>query len=403
MAEPHSDDVVDYDAHGYDYRGYWQDREYEQWAEAHALGRSVRRLGRSDWFADFGGAFGRNAVHYLDRTDHAVILDYSATNLANAARRYPDQVASGKLHLIRCDLNAIPFRDHTFDAALLVRVLHHLSDLPTGLAEMGRTVAGRWLIDVPIKHHVAAVVRSARPGRWTEVNDAAPVLVGQAEPYWNFQLGAVRDQLRGLGWRPGLVASVNNLRRYDRVLPTGVERTVRPLAYGLELALQRVGRGWWGPSQLLLAQRYDPARAYQPAGPDRFGLPAELAPLAARMACPTCLRGLLWTEQEATCSWCDRTFARRDAFWDFVAEARPARPSRLNAGAPYNRFLLNRVPLQPPGGGDGGGVAGWPGGGQGGGGGSNGVRRVPPRRGRGAAARAGTGRRRGAPRVAQPR
>ncbi len=325
MGTPGNDAVVDYDANGYDYRGYWRGREYEQWAEAHALTRAVRRLGSSRWFADFGGAFGRNAVHYLDRTDHAVILDYSATNLANAARRFPDEVGSGRLYLVRCDLNAIPFRDHTFDAALLVRVLHHLPDLPRGLAEMSRTVAGRWLVDVPIKHHVAALVRSARRGRWGELSDAAPVLVGQHEPYWNFQLNAVRDQLRGLGWHPGLVASVNNLRRFDRVLPAGVVRTVRPVAYGLELGLQRVGRGWWGPSQLVLAERYDPATAYRPSTEDIPGLAAHLAPLAARMACPSCLRGLSWTSTEATCRWCCLAFVNRGDYWDFVADTAATR------------------------------------------------------------------------------
>ena len=320
MRVPRTGEVVDYDAHGYDYRTYWRGREYEEWAESRALSRALRGVGSPGWFADFGGAFGRNAVHYLDRADHAVIMDYSSTNLSNAAKRYPEFVRSGRLHLVRCDLNAIPFRDHTFDAAMVIRVLHHLADLPRGLTEMSRTVAGPWIVDVPIKHHVFGLVRAARGRAWKRIRGGDPLLVGDDEPYWNFHLGAVRDQLRRLGWRPGLTASVNNLRRWDRVLPRPLVPAIRPLAYALELALQRMGRGWWGPSQLVFAQRYDQPSAYQPPGVDRWDLPPAVSALAARMACPCCLRALAWTSREASCNWCCLAFVRRGDFWDFVPD-----------------------------------------------------------------------------------
>src|SRR4051812_26900738 len=154
--------TIDYDANDFDYQNYWDGRDYEQWSEDRVLRRLVPRLAPSPWVVDFGGAYGRNAPYYLPMAAHAVILDYSATNLANAARR--NAAYAAKLSLIRCDLNAIPFADFAFDAAIVVRVLHHLPNIDQALAEMGRCVRCRWLVDIPIKHHLLGMVRGAARG-----------------------------------------------------------------------------------------------------------------------------------------------------------------------------------------------------------------------------------------------
>jgi hypothetical protein len=311
-------EVIDYDANGYDYRQYWSGRDYELWAEQRVLRRLVPKLGRPAWFADFGGAFGRNTGHYLPRTEHAVILDYSATNLRNAGERYAAEVTAGRLHLVRADLYRIPFRDFAFDAAMVVRVLHHLSELNRGLTEMSRTVGGCWLVDVPIKHHVLGLARGLRSGQLREVRSPQPVAVGVEEQFWNFQLGAVRERLGDLGWRTSLGASVNNFRQWERAVPRAA-RLARPFVHGMEIVAQTCGRGWWGPSQFLLARRNDPARpAYDRPGGHTADLPPELAGLARRVICPACVSRLDWSLQTATCTRCDQTYHRRGAYWDLV-------------------------------------------------------------------------------------
>lgn len=301
--------TIDYDANDYDYRDYWAGRDYEQWSEDRVLRRLVPKLAPSPWFADFGGAFGRNAQYYLPQAAHAVILDYSATNLRNAAKRYAAEVADGQLSLIRCDLNAIPFADFSFDGAIVVRVLHHLPDVDHALAEMGRCVAGAWLVDVPIKHHLLGVVRGAARGTLADVRSAEPLVTGDSdEKYFNFQLSAVRARLGDLGWRTQLGASANNFRRWEGSLPRPVVSAVRPFIQGLEACTQSLGKGWLGPSQFLLAQRdLPPAAAF----------PAE-STLADRLRCPRCKGGLSATDEAATCESCARVFANHGPFWDFV-------------------------------------------------------------------------------------
>jgi len=303
-----SRETIDYDANGYDYREYWQGREYEQWAEERALQRLIPKLGFARWFADFGGAYGRNAPHYLGRSEHAVILDYSATNLANAAKLHERHVATGKLTLVRCDLNAIPFRDSAFDAAMVVRVLHHLLEADPALAEMSRTISGRWLVDVPIKHHVLGLVRGVRTGTLARIRDAEPLITGESdEKYANFQLAAVRHRLQHLGWQVQLAASVNNFRRWDYVLPKQTVDLARPLVQQMELAAQFVGRGWWGPSQFVLADR----------GAAGTPLPVGTS-LAERLRCPACHGPLDLTGEGAACASCEVTYPHRDGYWDFA-------------------------------------------------------------------------------------
>ena len=309
--------IVDYDAFGYDYRTYWGDRDYELWAEDRALSRLVPHLGRPEWFVDLGGGFGRNAAHYRTTAGHYVIADYSATNLSNAAQMLADDIAGGRAFLVRCDVNALPFADAAFDAGMVVRVLHHLGEVDRALEEMGRVIAGPWLVDVPIKHHVLGVLRGIARGRWREVRGPEPTASGSAEePIWSFRLSAIRQRLERCGWHTRVLASVNNLRRWDAGLPQALARAIRPLVNLIELGAQQVGRGWWGPSQFLLARRAVSA-SKTPLGkrPSESG---EAPGHAALMVCPACRGALSWTSDSATCVTCVGRYPKVGAYWDFT-------------------------------------------------------------------------------------
>jgi SAM-dependent methyltransferase len=301
--------IADYDSNDYDYRTYWDGRDYEQWAEDRALTRLVPLLGRPDWFVDFGGGFGRNARHYRDVARHYVIADGSANNLRTATVELADDLAAGRAFLVRCDLNALPFVDAAFDAAIVVRVLHHLADIDGALTGMARTVGDRFLLDIPIKHHALALAL----GRWRTVRGPAPLRTGSSEsPFWNFRLSAIRDLLAGRGWQTRVVASVNNLRRWDRMVPDRLVPVLGPVARWVETVGQPLGRGWWGPSQFLMAQR-DPVRRATPRD-----IPAGVPVIAARMACPSCRGELTWTPSSAGCASCGTRYRKVDAYWDFA-------------------------------------------------------------------------------------
>lgn len=336
--EPHADArVINYDADGYDYRRFWNGRDYEQWAEARVIRRALRRTTPFDWFVDFGGGFGRNVPLYRERAAHVVLVDYSWTNLRNAEDALLADGPNDRVFLVRANLYHLPFRDAAFDGGATVRVLHHLSALDAALAEMGRTLGRAWLLDVPIKHHLLARARALATGRAREMATPAPNDIGTpAEPFFNFHLATVRRALAAAGWTSHLAASVANFRRWERLAPGPMQAVARPVVYGAEAVAQGVGRGWWGPAQFLWLERPtviatsdmrtfndEPAPGAVPEGSIpgvQLWLSQPWNALAPRMRCPRCAGPLQWADDEATCPRCPRRFARKGAIWDFVEE-----------------------------------------------------------------------------------
>lgn len=350
MTEQLTPTLTDYDFEDYDYRTFWEGREYERWAESRVLERLMRRVGPVPWLADYGGGFGRNTGHYRARAARSVLVDYSLGNLRRASEIWADEVIAGRLFLIRADLYRLPFVDGAFHAGLLIRVLHHLTDLDRAVAEMGRTITRHWLLDVPIKNHLLAVVRAGR--RAGELRSPEPMSISSDHrPFWNFNLESVRETLGRAGFDSEVIASVNNFRRWERVLPPRATRALWPLMCGMELAAQRVGRGWWGPSQFLVATRslalLQPTllelsnHRQKPDGP--------WSVLATRVVCPTCHGPLKWTAKNATCARCRKRFQFEDQIWDFL-NAEDVVPVHVPAVKPKTRSSRSRVvePAPPP-------------------------------------------------------
>jgi ubiquinone/menaquinone biosynthesis C-methylase UbiE len=300
--------IVDYDSNDYDYRTFWVGRDYEQRAEAAVLDRCMRALLPTEWLVDLGAGFGRNYPQYA-AARRVALVDYSRNNLQTAGEMYRADVAAGRLHLIRADLNALPFGDGAFDIGVTVRVLHHLPDVDRTLAEMLRVIGNAAVVDVPIKHHVfARLIAVARRGYAgvRQTATAAPRVVGESNyPFYTFHLDAIRRLVDRLGWDSRIAASVNNFRRWDQLLPRPAVVVLNPLVRGLDGIAQRVGRDWWGPNQFLQLRR-------------RERLASASGGLVERMRCPACRSDLRWAAESATCHGCSATFARCGTYWDFT-------------------------------------------------------------------------------------
>jgi len=315
--------ISDYDADGYDYQRFWDDRAYEDWAESQVIRRCLRTAGGAPWLVDLGGGFGRHLQHYSPYARRLVLVDYSWTNLRAAeARVARDPDLAQRVHLVRANLYQLPFHNDAFDVGVTIRVLHHLANLDSGLREMSRVVRRRWLLDVPNKHHLVARLRALIRGDWSFMVNRDPHELGTPdEPYRNYHVGAVRETLRGLGWQPTVAASVANLRSWERACPHAVRGVARPVVHSAELVGQSLGRAWWGPSQWLWMTR---ATANRPAGVTRNGEDATMqgagdANFTALMACPLCGGTLQWGADSALCDACSATYRRCGHIWDFVA------------------------------------------------------------------------------------
>jgi ubiquinone/menaquinone biosynthesis C-methylase UbiE len=138
---------------------FWegQGREYEDLAERIALRHLLPPGGRR--LIDIGAGFGR-LTEFYDRFEQVVLLDYSRSLLRQARERLG---RDPRFVYVAASFYAMPFAEGQFDAALMVRVMHHVAQVPALLAEVARILAGggSYLLEFASKRHLKSILRYA--------------------------------------------------------------------------------------------------------------------------------------------------------------------------------------------------------------------------------------------------
>jgi len=112
------------------------------------------------------GAYSRAMLPHVGRVDAA---DLNEGMLAVARAKLADDEAAGRIALHQGSIDALPFRDDTFDAAMINQVLHHIEDgadpsFPTHtavIAEMARVLRPGGVLVINICTH-----EQLREGYW---------------------------------------------------------------------------------------------------------------------------------------------------------------------------------------------------------------------------------------------
>ena len=143
---------------GSDYQeAFWEKggRAYEDRAEAIALKRMLPKGGRL--MLELGAGAGRNTPRYAG-FERIVVLDYSTTQLAQAQERLG---RSDKYIYVAADVYRLPFRTGLFDAATMIRVLHHMADAPKALAQIQATLqpGATFILEFANKLNLKAILR----------------------------------------------------------------------------------------------------------------------------------------------------------------------------------------------------------------------------------------------------
>ncbi|HVX92614.1 MAG TPA: class I SAM-dependent methyltransferase, partial [Candidatus Dojkabacteria bacterium] len=151
--------LVDYDTYKYDYKNYWNERDYEDKAEESVIETLLK--GKSgNWFIDVGGSFGRNLPRYYNKYKHSVIIDYSLETLVKyqsmILKNYPNTI------LIAANAYKLPFKDNSFDGGLMVRVLHHIEKPAAYFSEIYRVLSSNssYIQEFANKLHAKARIRA---------------------------------------------------------------------------------------------------------------------------------------------------------------------------------------------------------------------------------------------------
>lgn len=148
--------VCDYEGSDYQQR-FWDrgERDYEDRVEAIA----IRRLlpGHGNLLLEVGAGAGRNTPRYAG-FERIVVMDYSTTQLEQAQARLG---TSDKYIYVAADVYKLPFVDGLFDAATMIRVIHHMADAPRALAQIRAVMqpGAHFLLEYANKRNLKSIAR----------------------------------------------------------------------------------------------------------------------------------------------------------------------------------------------------------------------------------------------------
>ncbi len=149
--------IIDYE--GSDYQEtFWErgGRAYEDAVEAVAL-RRLLPAGGGRLLLELGAGAGRNTPRYQNYAG-VVLLDYSRSQLEKARQRLAGQ---GRYRFVAADVYRLPFVDGLFDAATMIRTLHHLVHPSQALEQVRRVLqpGSTFILEFSNKRNLKAILR----------------------------------------------------------------------------------------------------------------------------------------------------------------------------------------------------------------------------------------------------
>lgn len=280
---------------GSDYQAtFWEkgDRAYEDAVEEVALRRLLPAGGRL--LLELGAGAGRNTLRYRG-FERVVLVDYSRTQLEQAQQRLGR--GDGFVY-VAADIYHLPFTPGLFDAATMIRTLHHMADAPMALKQVRQTLgpAAVFILEYANKHNAKAILRYLlRRQSWSPFS---PEPVEFAALNFDFHPKTVRNWLAEAGYRIERQLTVSHYRMglLKRWLP------LRLLVWMDSWA--QLSGNWWqlSPSVFVRAQ----AAGQTP-----------VAAVGAFFRCPVCQQDLPEVKVDLVCPACGRCWPYQDGIYDF--------------------------------------------------------------------------------------
>lgn len=268
-------------------------RDYEDRAEAIALKRLLPKSGKL--LLELGAGAGRNTPRYTG-FERIVLLDYSRTQLQQAQSRLG---RSPIYTYVAADIYRLPFVDGLFNAATMIRTLHHMADALLALRQVRAVLkpGGTFILEYANKLNLKAILRYALKRQAWNPFTLEPVEFEELN--FDFHPRAVRIWLKECDLTLQRQLTVSHFRM-------GALKKLFPPAFLAALdGLASLTGDWWqlSPSVFTSSQ----------AGPN--GQPAAAG---AFFKCPNCGDpGLLEQDAALACPGCGSKWAIRDGIYDF--------------------------------------------------------------------------------------
>jgi len=281
---------------GSDYQqSFWDQggRAYEDAVEAVALRRLLPDSGKL--MLELGAGAGRNTPRYQN-FERVVLLDYSRTQLEQARARLGD---SSRYTYVAADVYRLPFVAGLFDAATMIRTLHHMADAPKALGQVRGVLQPKaaFILEYANKQNLKALLRFALGHqKWSPFTHEP---VEFADLNFDFHPAAVRGWLKESGFSVVRQLTVSHFRMgfFKKVLPL-------KLLVAMDSLAQLTG-DWWQLSPSVFAAC-------------RASSEGEKAAEGVFFKCPACGAGpLADTPPLLTCLGCGKTYPVEGGIYDF--------------------------------------------------------------------------------------
>jgi ubiquinone/menaquinone biosynthesis C-methylase UbiE len=281
---------------GSDYQtSFWDtgDRTYEDRVEAIALKRLLPPAGKL--LLEIGAGAGRNTPRYA-HFERIVLLDYSRTQLVQAQERLG---RSERYIYVVANAYRLPFVPGLFDAATMIRTLHHLADAPLALRQTREVLkpGSVFILEYANKQNLKAILRYfLRRQTW---NPFSLDPVEFAELNFDFHPQAIRRWLSEADFHLEKQLSVSHYR-------SALLKRIFPVSWliAMDAMAQRTG-DWWQLSPSVFTR----------------SVATGVSPIVSAgefFRCPACLHTPLeQTPQAMKCPACGKDWPIQDGIYHF--------------------------------------------------------------------------------------
>ena len=291
--------ICDYE--GSDYQAsFWDQggRVYEDRVEAIALQRLLPNSG--GLMLELGAGAGRHSLRYPG-FQRIVLVDFSISQLEQAQARLGRY---DRYVFVAADVYRLPFVDGLFDAATMIRVLHHMADAPEALRQVRAVLkpGATFILEFANKRNVKSILRYWLGRQAWNPFDPDPVEFAKLN--FDFHPRRVQAWLEELGFRVQRKLTVSHFRM--RLLKQLVPA---PILVFLDSLLQPTGAIWqYTPSVFFRLRGGNLVPHMVPADPDPISM----------FKCLACGQAPLSRDEGwLTCGNCGTRWRIADGIYDF--------------------------------------------------------------------------------------
>lgn len=158
------------------YDKFWKGREYEDKAEKIAFLKFLKLIKKRGKIVDIGGGFGRYAPICVPNFKEYVIAEPSKELLEMAKKKWQK---FSNIKYVNAFAQDLPFKENEFDAAIFIRVIHHIEKPEEVIREISRILkpGGFLVIEVANKIHFLNRIRALLRGDFNFKKDLRPIKI----------------------------------------------------------------------------------------------------------------------------------------------------------------------------------------------------------------------------------